>query len=261
MRIIRASFRRGEQVGRWWNIRCRFSLVRGRRALPWSCGGHEKAARAGAGASTAAVAVVIAAPPASADTPGDADSPSVLAATGSAASDVLGSCADELGAGRRRHRPRLVAALELGDVSESAGPGSFDHTPAADEASSESEPAEDIAPKPAEDEATGTGEAGTTTEEQSEPTDPAGVEAPSPEGPSPEANTGTAAATGEREAEAAATPSGRSSTSLRTERGDHVHRCVRPGPLRGVLPDRGDRPGNPAELPHADGAEGAVRPR
>ncbi|MFD6064573.1 hypothetical protein [Rhodococcus wratislaviensis] len=134
------------------------------------------------GASTAAVAVVIAAPPASADTPGDADSPSVLAATGSAASDVLGSCADELGAGRRRHRPRLVAALELGDVSESAGPGSFDHTPAADEASSESEPAEDIAPKPAEDEATGTGEAGTTTEEQSEPTDPAGVEAPSPRG-------------------------------------------------------------------------------
>ncbi|EID81323.1 peptidase M23 family protein [Rhodococcus opacus RKJ300 = JCM 13270] len=213
------------------------------------------------------VAVVIAAPSASADTPGDADSPSVLAATladavtmatdaaqpdvvvvdpsrwqtvaniaatslnnadasgssgdtrnllagclsefaatGSAASDVLGSCADELGAVDGGIAPRLVAALELGDVSESAGPGSFDHTPAADEASSDSEPAEDTAPKPVEDEATGTGEAGTTTEEQSEPTDPTGVEAPSPEGPSPEANAGTAAATGEREADAAATP-------------------------------------------------------
>ncbi|GAF45377.1 hypothetical protein RW1_020_00120 [Rhodococcus wratislaviensis NBRC 100605] len=88
---------------------------------------------------------------------------SEFAATGSAASDVLGSCADELGAVDGGIAPRLVAALELGDLSESAGPGSFDHTPA-------------------------------------------GVEAPSPEGPSPEANTGTAAATGEPEAEAAATP-------------------------------------------------------
>ncbi|REE70798.1 hypothetical protein C8E05_0123 [Rhodococcus wratislaviensis] len=182
MRIIRASFRRGEQVGRWWNIRCRFSLVRGRRALPWSCGGHEKAARAGAGGL---------------DGCGRGGHRSAARLRRYSRRRGLAvrarrhrirriRCARLLRRRtrrrRRRHRPRLVAALELGDVSESAGPGSFDHTPAADEASSESEPAEDIAPKPAEDEATGTGEAGTTTEEQSEPTDPAGVEAPSPRG-------------------------------------------------------------------------------
>ena len=221
------------------------------------------------GASTAAVAVVIAAPPASADTSGLADSPSALAAAladavtmatdaaqpdvvvvdpsrwqrvaniaaaslagaeasgssadtrnllagclsgfaaaGSAASDVLGACADELGAVDGAIAPRLVAALELGDVSESAGPGSFDHTPAADEASPESASTESAAPNPAEDETTGTGsgtgETDTTPEEQSEPADPEGVEAPSPEAPSPEANTGTAdAATGEDGATAA----------------------------------------------------------
>ncbi|MDI9938889.1 peptidoglycan DD-metalloendopeptidase family protein [Rhodococcus sp. IEGM 1351] len=224
------------------------------------------------GASTAVVAVVIAAPPASADTPGDAASPSVLAATladavamatdaaqpdvvvvdpsrwqrvaniaaaslagaeasgssadtrnllagclsgfaatGSAASDVLGACADELGAVDGGIAPRLVAALELGDVSESAGPGSFDHTPAADEASPDSSSTESTTPNP--DEATGAGsgtdEAPAATEEQSEPTDPTGVEAPSPE-----ANTGTGtpdnadAASGEQETEdgAAAAP-------------------------------------------------------
>lgn len=48
---------------------------------------------------------------------------------------------------------------------------------------------------------------------------------------------------------------------LRAERGDRLHRCVRARPLRGDVPDRGDRRGNPGELPHADGAEGAVRPR
>ncbi|ELB90956.1 peptidase M23 family protein [Rhodococcus wratislaviensis IFP 2016] len=111
-------------------------------------------------------------------------------ATGSTASEVLGACADELGAVDGAIAPRLLAALELGDVSESAGPGIFDHTtdPAEAAVSPESEPAEATAPNPDEEEDTGTGEA-ETADPQSEHTDhPERTE--DTEAPSPEADTG-----------------------------------------------------------------------
>ncbi|NHU49095.1 peptidoglycan DD-metalloendopeptidase family protein (plasmid) [Rhodococcus opacus] len=114
-----------------------------------------------------------------------------FAAAGSAGSDVLGACADELAAVDGGIAPRLFAALELGDVSESAGPGIFDHTtePAEAAASPESEPAEATAPNPDEDKdgatagtGSGTGDAGGATDPQSEdPDHSAGTPAPSPE--------------------------------------------------------------------------------
>ncbi|MBV6761451.1 M23 family metallopeptidase [Rhodococcus opacus] len=112
-----------------------------------------------------------------------------VGATGSAAADVLGACADELGAVDGGIAPRLLAALELGDVSESSGPGIFDHPtdPAETAASPESEVVEATAPNPDEDDTTadtgsGTGDAGGTTDPQGGHTDhPAGAQSPSPE--------------------------------------------------------------------------------
>ncbi|WP_016881529.1 M23 family metallopeptidase [Rhodococcus sp. DK17] len=201
--------------------------------------------------ASAAVVVVLTAPPAAADHPGHADSPSALAAaladavtmvadaaqpdvvvvdpsrwqtvaniaaaslrnaeaggsladtfeaqhllagclsgfaTGSTAAEVLGACADELGAVDGGIAPRLLAALELGDVSESSGPGVFDHAtdPAEAAAAPDSELAEATAPNPDEEQTAGTdaetGEAEAAADPQSKHTDhPEDTEAPSPE--------------------------------------------------------------------------------
>ncbi|MBC2890862.1 M23 family metallopeptidase [Rhodococcus sp. 4CII] len=117
-----------------------------------------------------------------------------LSATGSAAADVLGVCADELGAVDGGIAPRLLAALELGDVSESSGPGIFDHTT---DPAEESAPAEASAPSPDGEEVTGTGETETAADPQSEHTDhPEGTEAPSPEADTGDGATAPADGTG-----------------------------------------------------------------
>ncbi|AII11288.1 M23 family metallopeptidase [Rhodococcus opacus] len=115
-------------------------------------------------------------------------------AAGSAAAEVLGACADELGAVDGGIAPRLLAALELGDVSESSGPGTFDHAtdPAEAAAAPDSALAEATAPNPDEEQTTGTGaetgEAEAAAGPQSEHPDPEGAE--DTEAPSPEADTG-----------------------------------------------------------------------
>ena len=109
---------------------------------------------------------------------------------GSAAAEVLGACADELGAVDGDIAPRLLAALELGDVSESSGPGTFDHAtdPAEAAAAPDLELAEATAPKTDQEQTAGTGEAESGADPQSEHPDPEGAE--DTEAPSPEADTG-----------------------------------------------------------------------
>ncbi|QQZ19208.1 MULTISPECIES: M23 family metallopeptidase [Rhodococcus] len=114
-------------------------------------------------------------------------------AAGSAAAEVLGACADELGAVDGGIAPRLLAALELGDVSESSGPGIFDHTdPAEAAAAPDSALAEATVPNPDEEQTAGTGaetgEAEADADPQSEHPGPEGAE--DIEAPSPEADTG-----------------------------------------------------------------------
>ncbi|PBC35432.1 peptidase M23 [Rhodococcus sp. ACS1] len=117
-----------------------------------------------------------------------------FSATGSAAAEVLGACADELGTVDGGIAPRLLAALELGDVSESSGPGTFDHAtePAEAAAAPDSALAEATAPNPDEEQTAGTGaetgEAEAAAGPQSEHPDPEGAE--DTEAPSPEADTG-----------------------------------------------------------------------
>ncbi|MFV9454946.1 peptidoglycan DD-metalloendopeptidase family protein [Rhodococcus sp. NM-2] len=107
-------------------------------------------------------------------------------AAGSAAAEVLGACADELAAVDGGIAPRLLAALDLDDVSESSGPGTFDHAtdPAEAAAAPDSELAEATAPNPDAEQTAGTG--AETGEAEADPQS----EHPDPEAPSPEADTG-----------------------------------------------------------------------
>lgn len=127
-----------------------------------------------------------------------------VAGAGSDSRHALGACSDELGGIDSGIGPKLLAALEFSDVSESSGPGVFDHATAATDAVAPSghEPAESGGPAPGNPDVEGTG--GTGGAEPAVPTEEPGGEGAGPQGehadhdveaPSPEDDTSGEAGT------------------------------------------------------------------